>query len=52
MVTATAASAVNDAYAVLHLGDGLSVNHVLCFLGQRGMNGDIVRALEQRVQIY
>ena len=51
MVTAATASAVDDAHAVLHFSDGFGVNHVLSFFGQRCMDGDIVGAFKQCVQI-
>ena len=50
-IHAAAASAVDDAHAVLHFGDSVSVEHFFGFLGQRRMNRDVIGFGEQRIQI-
>ena len=50
-IHAAAASAVDDAHAVLHFGDSVSVEHFFGFLGQRSMNRDVIGFCEQRIQI-
>ena len=46
-----AAGAIDDAHAVLHLGDRRRVDDVLGLLGERRVQGDEVGALEQLVEI-
>ena len=42
-----AAGAIDDAHAVLHLGEGVAVDQILCGRAERGVEGDVVGRFEK-----
>ena len=51
VVKAFATGAVDEMNAVLHFRDGVGIDHIAGFFGERCVDGDVVRFCEQRVKI-
>ena len=51
VVKAFAAGAVDEMNAILHFRDGVGIDHVAGFFGERRVDGDVVRFREQGVEI-